>query len=257
MSNTSEDSTLEDRAIDGAADFLFPLTSRHTRTDAVTAELIALSHLPTGQVVVRAKETSRDRRLAHETLVAVVRGFLRSGNIQASDAALTALIDRLRPLVKVRALQWSALFAADVEDAVEDALLTLIGYIRSTDAGQEFWECNFAYGFKFRLSDAFKHAARQRRKTQSLTTEWADGKERDQGDDLPDTASETAFEDIETQQMVQAITQAVPGFAEYYTLHRLGYNDKEIAAKMGVADRTLRNWKDRAKTLLTTLGTRP
>ncbi len=247
MSNTSEE----------AADFLYPLTSRHTRTDAVTAELVALSRLPAGQVVVRAKEIRKDRRLSHETLVAVVRGFLRAGNIPASDAALTALIDRLRPLVKARASQWSGLFAADVEDAVEDVLLTLIRYIRTPDAGQEFWECNFAYGFNFRLSDAFQHAARQRQNTHSLTAEWADGKEHEQGDDLPDTASESAFDAIETQQMVQAIAQAVPGFAEYFTRHKLGYTDKEIAAKMGVADRTLRNWKHKAETVWNTLRPQP
>lgn len=248
MSKTSENKILEE-----AADFLYPLTSRHTRTDAVTAQLVALSRLPAGQVVVRAQEMHKDRRLAHETLVAIVRGFLRAGNTKASDAALTALIDRLRPLVKARALQWSALFAADVDDAVEDALLSLIRYIRNTDAREEFWECNFAYGFKFRLSDAFKHAARQRQNTHSLTAEWADGKEHDQGDDLPDTASEIAFDAIETQQMVQAIAQAVPGFAEYYTFHKLGYNDKEIAAKMDVTDRTLRNRKHKAEAVWNTL----
>lgn len=252
MSKTSENKTSEE-----AIDFLYPLTSRHTRTDAVTAELAALSRLPARQVLAQAKETHKDRRLAHETLVAIVRGFLRAGNTKASDAALTALIDRLRPLVKARAQQWSAVFPADVDDAVEDAVLKLIGYIRATDAGQEFWECNFAYGFKFRLSDAFKHAARQRQNTHSLTAKWADGKERDQGDDLPDTASEIAFDDIETQQMVQAITQAVPGFAEYYTFHKLGYSDKEIAVKMKVTDRTLRNRKHKAESVWNTLRPQP
>ena len=247
MSKTSEE----------AADFLFPLTRRHTRTEAVTAELTILSRLPVRQVLARAEETRKDRRLAHETLVAVMRGFLRAGNTAAADAVLTALVDRLRPIVKAQAQQWSVLFVADVDDAVENALVKIIGYVRSTDAGQEFWECNFAYGFKFRLSDAFRHAARQRRNTLSLTSEWADGEERDRMDALPDTASKIAFDDIETQQMVQAITQAVPGFAEYYTFHKLGLTDKEIALNMGVADRTLRNWKHRAESTWNTLRPQP
>ena len=240
-----------------AADFLFALTRQHTRTETVTAELTALSRLPVRLVLARAEETRKDRRLAHETLVAVVRGFLRVGNITAADTVVTALIDRLRPIVRAQAQQRSALFMADVDDAVEDALLKIIQYIRSTDAGQEFWECNFAHGFKFRLADAFRRAARQRRNTLSLTSEWADGAERDRVDALPDTASEIAFDDIETKQMIQAITQAVPGFDEYYTLHRFGCTDKEIAARMVVSDRTLRNWKHKAEAVWNTLRPTP
>ncbi len=252
MSKTSEDKTVEE-----ATDFLYPLGPRRTRTDAVTAELTVLSRLPVRQVVARAQETHADRRLTRETRVAVVRGFLRAGNQKAADDVLTALIDHLRPALKARAQQWSAVFPADVDDAVEDAVLRLVGYIRSADAGQEFWECNFAHCLKLRMAEAFRHAAAQRRNTLSLTTEGADGGERDRTDETADPEGETAFDDIETQALIQALNQAVPGFAEYLLLHQNGYTDKEIAPKLGVTDRTLRNWKDRAKVLLPTLRPQP
>lgn len=240
-----------------AADFLYPLTSRRTRTDAVTAELAALSRLPARQVMARAQETHADRRLARETRVAVVRGFLRAGNEKAADDVLTALIDHLRPALKARAQQWSAVFPADVDDAVEDAVLKLIGYVRATDAGQEFWECNFAHCLKLRMAETFRHAATQRRNTLSLTTTGADGKERDRTEETADPEGEMAFDDIETQALIRAINQAVPGFAGYLFLHTQGYTDKEIAPKLGVTDRTLRNWKDRAKALLPILRPQP
>ena len=247
----------EDKNAEEAAGFLYPLTSRHTRTEAVTAELVALSRLPVRRVVARAQETHAARRLARETRVAVVRGFLRAGDEKAANAVLTALIDHLRPLVKARAQQWSAVFPADVDDAVEDAVLRLIKYVRSTDAGQEFWECNFAHCLRLRLAEAFRHAAVQRRNTLSLTTTGADGKERDRTEETADPESETAFDDIETQALIQALSQAVPGLAGYLFLHTQGYTDKEIAPKLEVTDRTLRNWKDRAKAILPTLRPQP
>jgi len=252
MSKTYEDSTVEE-----AADFLYPLTSRHTRTDAVMAEMTALSRLPIRQVVARARETAPDQRLARETLVAVVRGFLRAGHQKAADEVLTILIDRLRPAVEARGRRWSALFPADADNAEGDAVLTLIAHIRSTEAGQEFWECNFVFCFHKRLDDAFLRAARQRRDVSSLTSERADGTERDRAEEAADPQGEAAFDDIETQELIEALNRQVPGFAEYYFLHQNGYTDKEIAPKLGVADRTLRNWKDRAKTILPTLRPQP
>ncbi len=243
------------------ADFLFPLTRRQTRTERVTAELADLSRLPRRRVLTQAQETHKDRRLASETLIAVVRGFLRAGDENAANTALEALIERLRPAVRARAQRWSALFPADVSNAEDDAILKLVGYLRSTDSGQEFWECNFIHCFNKRLDDLFRQIAGQRKETLSLTSKWADGDERDHLDETPDAASESAFaaifDDIVTQETIQALSREIPRLTEYLFLHTQGYTDKEIAVKMGVTDRTLRNWKDRAKIVLTTLRTRP
>lgn len=246
MSKTSEET----------ADFLFPLT-RHTRADKATLELKELSRLPIRQVEARAKETHKDCWLARETLVAVVRGFLRAGNQKAADTVLTALIDRLRPDLKARARAWRTLSPVDFNDAEGEAVMKLMACARSTEVKEEFWECNFAHCFKFRVDDVFKRAAGQRKDILSLNSTWADGDERDRLDETPDAASESAFNDIETQELIQTLNQAVPGIAEYRYLHEQGYTDKEIAVKMNVTDRTLRNWKDKARAVLTTLRSCP
>ncbi len=247
MSKTSEE----------AADFLFPLTRRQTRTGKVTAELAEMNRLPRRRVLVWVQEKRKDHWLAHETLVAVLRGFLRAGDRDAADAVLEALINRLRPAVTARAKRWSVLFPADVDNAEDEAVRKLISYLRSTDAKEEFWECNFTFCFNKRTDDVFKRAAAERGAAVSLTSAWADGEERDRLETLPDRESESAFDDIETQELIQALDQAVPRFAEYLHFHRNGYTDKETAVHLDVTDRTLRNWKDRAKIILTTLEVRP
>lgn len=239
----------------GGPDFLFPL-SRYARTEAVAAELAALGRLPRRRILARAAEASagRDGPLSREALTALVRGFVRAGDSEAADAVLDALLRRVRPALTARAAAWRTLSPVDFEDAAAEAMLTLAGFVRATGPTEELWECNFATCFKLRMDSVFLRAARRRRPTSPLTAIGADGEARDLLAETPDPRGEEPFADLEAGAVRQALIRAVPGLGEYLFFSDAGYSDAEIAARLSVSDRTLRNWKAKGREFLTRRG---
>ena len=227
-----------------------PLTKR-TRTDAVTSQLAALGRLSRTQALRRAEGLAAGQEpLARETLVALLRACRRAGDADAERRVLDSLLRRLRPAIKARVWAWRTLAPAGAEDGEREAIALLVAWFLSDAPSEEFWECNFEFTFNRRLISALKAVTRRRVPTLPATLPDGDGGEWDRLADQPDPAAETAFLDVEARDSLALLSRADPRLAEAAFLLREGFLDAEIAAQLGVTDRTLRNWKGRMRVLL-------
>lgn len=234
----------------GQANFLYPLVQR-TRPEAVNAQLAELSRLTPGQIRRRIGETAKEKWLARETLVAVVRACRRSGDEETARQAMDVLIRRLRPAISARAKAWRTLDPSDYEDAEGQVVAKIIGYINNLAPGEELWECNFAGCFNLRGNSVLKACAAKRTAAVSAYSVTASGEERDLLSELPDTGAETSFEDIEVQELIASLSRDNPQVAEFLYLSLAGVSEAEIAGRLKVTDRTLRNWKAKMRRALT------
>jgi hypothetical protein len=239
MSITTEDSR-------SPINFLYPLVKR-TRTEAVTAQLTDLSRLPRSQVLRRMKETDPSKWPARETLIAVIRAYTRVGDEEDARQVLEVFLHRLRPAIKARVKAWGTVVESDREDAEGQIAVKLMEYVFNTAPGEEFWECNFAGCFNTRTVNILKAFALQRTPAISSSVANASGEEHDLLAELPDAGAEIRFQDIEADELWVFLSRGNPQIGEFLYLCCAEMSDSEIARRLGVTDRTLRNWKTRIR----------
>ncbi len=233
---------------DDALDLLPMLPPGRTRTERVTVQLSALGRLPRTARLRRATETRRDHWLERETLVAVVRAFRRAGDTDAAGRVLDVLLRRLRPAVAARVREWRTLPPMDMEDAEGQAMLMLTGHVNSLAPGDAFWECNFTGAFNARLITLLKRLTSKHVAATSATALGADGEEWDRLAGVPDPAVLDAYAGVEARALIADLSGADSRLGEMLYLSLEGDTDLEIAARLGVTDRTLRHWRARLRT---------
>ena len=136
MSNSTDDT---------AALVLFPLAGTRTRPDKVTAQLAEMDKLRRAAVLRRAADTDPARRLERETLVAVVRGFLRAGQEDDAEAVLGMLLDRVDRALNSVISRWTGVTAEDRIDARQQIVEIICEKVCDLRPGSEFWECNWTW----------------------------------------------------------------------------------------------------------------
>lgn len=230
----------------GPVEFLRPLQKR-ARTDQVTAQLREMSRLSRSAVLRRAAAANKGNGLERETLVALIRAYRRAGDADAADQILGNLVRRQRPAIQARVRAWRTLAAVDHEDAESQGVLKLMEYVNSLEPGEELWECNFTGSFNFRMISLLKGMAARRVPTVSSSVESAHGEEWDRLEALPDFASAARFSGVEVRDMIAALSGSNPQIGEFLYLSFTGMADAEIGVRLGVSDRTLRNWKTRLR----------
>ena len=230
-------------------DFLTPL-KRRTRSEAVTAQLTELARLPRASILRRAASEDRASRPALETLIALIRAYLRAGDEAAADSVLTAFIPRLRNAVRHKVKAWGTKALPDQENAVDEAVLRIVAWVTTLTPSEEFWECNFTHCFSQRMSTILGNLSAEAHtgpRTVSLSGTGEEGDEQDGLLNLPDLGAEADFTAIEAREAVAALGRDNPQIGRYLFLVGQGYTDEEIAAHLGVRTRTLRNWKAKAR----------
>lgn len=226
--------------------FLPPLQGKHTRVGVVTVQLAALSGLSRSAVLRRVQESDPLRRLERETLVAVVRGFLRAGDQDAADAVLLCLIRRVGGVLKAKIAGWAGLTPEDKTDAERQMITLLCEKVCDLRPGAEFWECNFATCLNRRLISLWHALTDNALPTVPNTMETSDGEPRDrleQYADLTDT-----FQNAELQDVVALVSGGSLKKSQALFMKLSDFSDEEIAEQLGVTTRTLRNWAGEART---------
>ena len=220
--------------------FLSLLHGERTRTDAVTAQLAGLCGLSRQAVLRRAAETDKDRRLERETLVAVVRGFLRVGHQDAADAVLVILIDRVSSAITAKTSAWAKLTPDEKQDAQREMVAILCDKACDLRPGAEFWECNFTSCFNRASISLWRSLTDHALPTVASTVEMSGGEMLDRLDQLADPAD--ALADVELQSLVALVSGGSAKRSEALFLKLNGFSDEDIAVRLGVTSRTLRNW---------------
>ena len=220
--------------------FLFPLHGRHTRTDAVTAQLAALSGLSRSAVLRRAAETDKDKRLERETLAAVVRGFLRVGNQDDADTVLLLLLKRVSGAIAARTAGWAGLTPEDVTDARQQMAAILCEKVCDLRPGAEFWECNWTTSFNRAAISLWHSLTDHALPTVSNTIEMSGGETTDRVEQFADPAE--TFRNMEMQSLVALVSGGSAKRSEALFLKLNGFTDEDIARRLTVTTRTLRNW---------------
>lgn len=221
-------------------DFLFPLRGKHTRTEAVAAQLAALRGLSRAGVLRRAAETEKDTRLEWETLVAVVRGFLRAGNPDDADMVLLCLIRRVSGAIAAKTSAWAGLTAEDKTDARQQMAAIVCEKVCDLRPGAEFWECNFTTSFNRAAISLWHSLTDHALPTVSNVIEMNGGETVDRVEQFADP-SET-FKNIEMQTLVEMVSGGSAKRSEALFLKLNGFSDEDIAKRVNVTTRTLRNW---------------
>ncbi len=223
-----------------APDFLPPLHGGRTRSETVTAQLAELSGLSRQAVLRRAAETGAGRRLERETLVAVVRGFLRAGREDDGDTVLLCLIRQVSGGLKAKISAWRGLTPEDKTDAERQMVTLLCEKACDLRPGAEFWECNFTTCFNRRLISLWHTLTDHALPMASNTGEMGDGETWDRVEQFADPADAPA--DVEMEELVRLVSGDHPKKGRALFLRMHGFSDEEIAAQIGVTSRTLRNW---------------
>ena len=239
MSNTNR--PIHDSA---APDFLFPLQKR-TRNEAVTAQLTELSRLSRSAVLRQAHETDPDRRLARETLVALVRGYERAGDTDAADAVLELLIQRIGPALGRTVSSWAGLTSEDKADAQRQMIVQICEQVGSLHPGAEFWECNFTFCFNKRLITLWRSLTERKVATVSAEIQSHNGETLNRLEQQPHPAD--ALAEIELRDLAALVSGGSAKKAQAILLKTSGFSDEEIAARVGITSRTLRNWITEAR----------
>ncbi len=209
-----------------------------------------LSRLTPGQVQRCVAETDKNKWLARETLVAVVRGCRRAGNEDAARRVLEVLIRRHRPTIIARVKAWRTIPASDYEDAEGHVVIKLMEAVNSVAPSEELWECNFAGSFNWRVLTYLKQFAAQRTPTIETISRSASGEEYDRLAELPDGGAEISFQEIEVRELIASLSRDNPQIGEFLYLSMAGVSETVIASRLKVTDRTLRNWKTRLRLVL-------
>ena len=224
--------------------FLPPLQRMHTRNAAVTAQLNALNTLSRQAVLRRALETDPDRRLGRETLVAVVRGFLRAGCEDDADTVLLELIKRVGGAIAGTVGGWNGLTGEDKQDAKQQAVEILCEKVCDLGPGSEFWECNFTTCFNRRLVSLWHSYTDNALPMTDTVVQTGDGETWDRLEQFTDPAN--PFQDAELKDLVLLVSGGSAKKSRALFLKLNGFSDEDSAKKLGVTSRTLRNWTTEA-----------
>lgn len=223
--------------------FLNPLQGRHTRSDAVTAQIAMLSGLSRAAVLRRAAETETDKRLERETLVALVRGFLRTGDRGDADAVLLLLIKRVSSALAAETGKWD-LTPEDRIDAQRQMIALLCDKACDLRLGAEFWECNFTTCFQRRLITIWHTLTDHALPTASNTVQVGEGETLDRLEQYADPAE--TFRHMEMESLVKMVSGGSAKRSEALFLKLNGFTDEDVAKRLKVTSRTLRNWTTEA-----------
>lgn len=232
MSQTPDDTKMPD--------FLFPLRGKRTRTDAVAAQLAALHGLSRAAVLRRAAETDKEQRLERETLVAVGRGFLRAGSQDDADAVLLLLFKRVSGAIAGKTAAWAGLTPEDKTEAQREMLAILCEKVCDLRPGAEFWECNFTTSFNRAAISLWHEMTDKALPVVSNTIEMSSGETMDRVEQYADPAE--TFREMEMQDLVALVSGGHPKRSEALFLKLNGFTDEDIARRLNVTTRTLRNW---------------
>lgn len=221
-------------------DFLFPLRGKRTRTEAATAQLAALCGLSRAATLRRAAETEKDRRLERETLVALVRGFLRAGHQDDADTVLLLLLKRVSGAITAKTAAWAGLTPEDKTDARQQMAAILCEKVCDLRPGTEFWECNFTTSFNRAAISLWHSLTDHALPTVSNVIEMSGGETRDRVEQFADPAE--MFQEVEMESLIALVSGGSAKRSEALFLKLNGFSDEDIARRVNVTTRTLRNW---------------
>ncbi len=231
MSNSTDDT---------AALVLFPLAGTRTRPDKVTAQLAEMDKLRRAAVLRRAADTDPARRLERETLVAVVRGFLRAGREADAEAVLGMLLDRVDRALNSVISRWTGVTAEDRIDARQQIVEIICEKVCDLRPGSEFWECNWTWCVNKKLISLWRSFAVNALPMTGSIAATPGGEESDRVAQAADPTD--GFLEMELADWVKIVSGGHPQKSRALLLKISEFSDEEIAKDIGVTTRTLRNW---------------
>ena len=186
-------------------------------------------------------------RLAWETLVAMARAYQRAGDEAAARCVMDVLVRRVSPNVAKRIAAWSGMTPEERADAKQETTIAVVRGVLDLGPGQELWECNFTHCFNRCLINTWRATMGRREHAVSLTFEGRNGEESEGLEQIADPSN--AFAAVEDEAFCHRLAGSHPRIGEMIHLRMHGFSDRDIAARLGVTDRTLRNWAKTAQAL--------
>ena len=175
----------------------------------------------------------------------MARAYRLAGDADAARRVMDALVGRVSPSVAKRVGAGSGLTPEEQNDAKQEAIIAVIQGALDLEPGKELWECNFTHCLNRCLINAWRAAMRRREDAVSLTRGDSDGEEYDGLEQFADPTD--AFASGEDAAFCRRLAQVHPRIGEMVHLRLHGFSDREIAGRLGVTDRTLRNWAKTAQ----------
>ncbi|NUQ69228.1 MAG: helix-turn-helix domain-containing protein [Chthonomonadales bacterium] len=177
--------------------------------------------------------------LSPEAGVCAFRIAYVMGLTGVSDQIVEALLYKCVPYILRRLPRYGVMYA--LEDIRSDLAVVLIEQWRRTDSCQEFWEVRFWHCLGLRIRDVVRPYCR-------FGERDADGPS-----PFPETLqSMPSAVNVEEEAIHRVMLDGLPDNLRRAVVlrHRHGYTEGEIARRMGVTSRTIRNWLTKARELL-------
>lgn len=179
----------------------------------------------------------------HECIVYVIRHLMMRGDEEMAWRTVEALMARVRSTILWNVNRFYGLSRTVREDVYEDVALQLYEAWLSLAPEHEFWEVQFGLCLRKRVIDAVRKTIREAKLVVDTGCD-EEGKDQDGLAELPDTIS------VRPDELAMALVmlEGLPTDLQL-TIHLRfyeGLSEVEIAQKMGVTDRTVRNRLARA-----------
>ena len=186
-------------------------------------------------------------RPAWETLVAMARAYQRTVDEAAARCVMDVLVRRVSLSVAKRVAAWSGMTPEEQADAKQETIIAVVRGALDVGLGKELWECNFTHCFNRCLINTWRATMGRREHAVSLTFEGRDGEEYDGLEQIADPSN--TFVAVEDDAFCRRLAGSHPRIGEMVHLRLHGFSDRDIAVRLGVTDRTLRNWAKIAQAL--------
>jgi DNA-directed RNA polymerase specialized sigma24 family protein len=230
--------------------FIAPVLKKRVRPNAIAKELDQLSSCTTSTILKRCIESDKQLELSKEVLVTLIRSFLLSEDRKSADFVFLQLMRRVAGAISNKLVKWHSLSGPEMDDARQSIVIGLHEYFYSLDIGEELWECNFKSCFDLRLLTILGKLSRATANTLSSTIaeetdEWVEDHE------FADPAAEANFSNVEVMEALSHLNKIDPKLSKaFYWKFFVELKESEIADKMEVTERSVRNWIFAAKSAL-------
>lgn len=218
--------------IEPSADLTRTRLTQKPREKIVVEQLEMLTRVPA--LVVGGMVES----LAPETLIVVYRACVRYGYRDLQELIIVALHRRMAPFVHRRLSRVPWCDSEERLDVEAELALRLVQEWGAETAETEFWEVRFWTCLRLRLIDVLR-AVRNGRRQYPRLEEYGDTPGPDRLDILERIAIRMMLDELPPQ-----FTRVL--FLKYVEQR----TDREIAQMLGVSERTVRNYVQRAKLML-------
>ena len=219
-----------------------------TREPAVEAQIRQLLSVPRSEFWRRAQISERESAewIQEESLVSLLRAYHRQGEENSAWKIAEILIKRSEYFIGKQLNVWKSLSGEDRSDCARDVIQQLLEDVFNESRSCEFWEVRYWLCLKRRMLNKVQKYRRIAEQELSSTIESFDGERIEESNtQFADTTSLTPHQLVEIREALSLLKESER--MAFVLFYYQDWSQQEIANRLNVTDRTVRNMLKRAE----------